>query len=234
VNHTANIDTIEVEKFSSIAQQWWDPSGPCAPLHALNPCRLQFIKQTCVLKGMSILDIGCGAGILTESLAVEGAQVTGIDASPEVIEAAQQHAVENNLSIDYRHMSSEDLRVSEQRFDIITCMELLEHVPDPIKLIEDCYALLKPGGKLFLSTLNRNIKAYALAIIGAEYLLKILPARTHDYAKFIRPSELAATLRSAQFNVQELAGISYNPLTKSATLCPNVDVNYLVQATKEI
>lgn len=235
MNHTANVDALEIEKFSSVAHQWWDPKGPCAPLHAINPCRLMFSLQHAQLENKSVLDIGCGAGILSESLAKHGANVTGIDASAELIAAAREHAELSCLTINYSHETSDVLRLkSNTQFDIITCMELLEHVPDPMQLIEDCYALLKPGGKLFISTINRNAKAYAFAIIGAEYLLNILDRHTHDYQKFIRPSELADMCRRAHLQIQSFAGISYNVFTKRAMLCQNIDVNYLVYATKEI
>jgi len=235
VNHTANVDVLEVEKFSSVAHQWWDPKGPCAPLHTINPCRLKFSLQHAQLENKSVLDIGCGAGIFSESLANHGANVTGIDASAELITAAREHAELSCLTINYQHKTSGELRLKpEQQFDIITCMELLEHVPDPMLLIEDCYALLKPGGQLFISTINRNPKAYAMAIIGAEYLLNILAKQTHDYQKFIRPSELAEMCRKTRLQLQDLAGISYNVFTKSAVLCQNIDVNYLVYVTKEI
>jgi len=235
VNHAAKVDILEIEKFSALAAQWWDPAGPCAPLHAINPCRLSFSLQHASLENKSILDIGCGAGILSESMASLGAKVSGIDASAELIAAAKQHAELQDLTIEYRQITSGDLRLEQgSQFDIITCMELLEHVPDPASLIQDCYALLKPGGQLFISTINRHPKAYAFAIIGAEYLLNILPKQTHDYQKFIRPSELAAMCRATQLKIQDLAGMDYNPLTKNVSLTTNVDVNYLVYATKEI
>lgn len=235
MNYTANIDSIEVNKFSSLANRWWELDGPCAPLHVLNPCRLQFVQQHVRLEQQSVLDIGCGAGILSESLARHGAIVTGIDASTEVIAAAKQHAASMNLEINYLSTTAEDfLANSTSRFDIITCMELLEHVPSPEQLIKDCSQLLKPGGYIFLSTLNRTFKAYGLAIIGAEYLLNILPKQTHDYKKFIRPSELANMCNNAEIRLNDLSGINYNPITKHASLCTNVDVNYIACAIKDL
>lgn len=234
MNYSANIDTLEVEKFSSLAARWWDPNGPCAPLHALNPCRLHFIQQHAQLASKAVLDIGCGAGILSESLAHAGAIVVGIDASAEVILAAQEHAQISKLAIEYHCSSIESFMLNNSsKFDIITCMELLEHVPDPAKIIRDSCSLLKAGGQLFLSTLDRSIKAYALAIIGAEYLLNILPPQTHDYNKFIRPAELAAVLRNNCLDLQDLTGIDYKPFTRSASLCKDVNVNYLAYAIKD-
>jgi 2-polyprenyl-6-hydroxyphenyl methylase/3-demethylubiquinone-9 3-methyltransferase len=235
VNYTANIDNMEVEKFSSIASKWWEPNGPCAPLHILNPCRLQFIQQHTQLQNKTVLDVGCGAGILTESLARNGSQVTGIDASTEIIEAAQEHAQQEKLNIAYYAMGIEEfMQQHEQQYDVVTCMELLEHVPDPAKLIQDCCALIKPGGQLFLSTINRNLKAYALAIIGAEYLLNILPVQTHNYKKFIRPAELADVLRTTALQLQDIVGINYQPFTKNASICKDVSVNYLAVALKVV
>ena len=235
MNHTANIDTLEVEKFNALAAQWWEPNGPCAPLHILNPCRLEFVQQYAQLQNQDILDIGCGAGILAESLASHGAKVTGLDASEDVIKAAQEHASPRNLNIKYFIKTAENyLHDFDHTFDIITCMELLEHVPNPAKLIQNCADLLKPGGQLFLSTLNRNPKSYALAIIGAEYLLNILPKQTHDYTKFIRPAELADMLRVAGLQLRDLAGINYQPFTKNASLTKDVSVNYIAYAVKEV
>lgn len=235
MNYTANINTSEITKFSSIANTWWDLNGPSAPLHAINPARLQFIQHFSQLESKRVLDVGCGAGILTESLAKLGAHAVGLDASEELIAVAQQHALNNNLVIDYQTSTIEDFAHDQQQeFDIITCMELLEHVPDPARLIHDCARLLKPGGQLFLSTLNRTPKAYGLAIIGAEYLLNILPKQTHDYTKFIRPDELDAALRAAKLKLTELSGISYKPFNKSAHLSKDISINYIALAAKEI
>lgn len=234
MNHNLNIDNSEVEKFSSLAAQWWQLDGLCAPLHHLNPTRLQFIMQHCKLQSKSVLDVGCGAGILSESLALQGAIVTGLDASIEVIAAAKEHAAYNQLDIEYIAGSTAEFSITPTKlYDVITCMELLEHVPDPALLIKNCFSLLKPGGHLFLSTLNRTPKSYLFAVVAAEYILKLLPKQTHDYNKFIRPSELAEIFRDSQFNLQELSGIEYNPFTKTAKLCADVNVNYLAYATRQ-
>lgn len=230
-----NYDITEVNKFSALATKWWDPNGPCAPLHVLNKCRLQFIQMHTELANKTVLDIGCGGGILTESLAALKARVSGVDASDEVIAEARSHAQSMGLDIDYHAATIESLLESHKlHFDVITCMELLEHVPDPAKLIYDCVQLLKPGGKLFLSTLNRTLKAYALAIVGAEYILNILPKQTHDYKKFITPAELESMLSETDMKLRVLKGVKYNPLTKGATIITDLDVNYLAFATKEI
>ena len=230
-----NYDVNEINKFSALASQWWDINGPCAPLHILNKCRVQFIKEHCEINNKTVLDIGCGGGILTESLASLKAKPTGIDASSEVIGVAQEHARISKLDIDYRAITTESL-LSDQsmQFDIITCMELLEHVPDPQKLINDCSQLLKPGGKLFLSTLNRTFSAYIFAIIGAEYIMKILPKQTHDYKKFITPAELENMLHQCKLKLRVLQGVKYNPFTKTASITSDLRVNYLAFATKEI
>ncbi len=235
MNHTSNIDTAEVAKFSSMASKWWDLAGPMETLHVINPCRMQFIQHYAQLANKSVLDVGCGAGILTEALASAKANVTGIDASAELITAAQEHAQIKQLDIKYCATTIEDFKLStESSFDVITCMELLEHVPDPKQLIKFCSDLLKPGGKLFISTLNRNLKAYAVAVVGAEYLLKILPKQTHDYQKFIRPAELALMLRENDLELQQLRGMRYQPITKSASLVADVSVNYLMYATRVV
>jgi 2-polyprenyl-6-hydroxyphenyl methylase/3-demethylubiquinone-9 3-methyltransferase len=235
MNHATNIDTAEVSKFSNLSPQWWDLDGPCAPLHVLNPVRLKFIQQHCKLANKTILDVGCGAGILSESLATAGAKVVALDASAELIASARTHAAVQQLHIDYRHSTIEDyLLTTPQPFDAITCMELIEHVPDPSKLIAACAQLLKPGGQMFISTLNRTPKAYALAIIGAEYILQLLPKQTHDYKKFIRPAELAQMLSKNQLQLKTLAGVKYQPFTKTASITNDVSVNYMAYASKEI
>lgn len=235
MNYSANIDTAEIEKFSAMAQDWWNTSGPCAPLHVLNSCRLQFLQQHTVINDKDILDVGCGGGIFAESLANLKANVTGIDACSDVITVAKSHAALSKLSIQYCSITIEDfLKTSHKQFDIITCMELIEHVPNPGQLISNCAQLLKPGGHLFISTINRTIKAYGLAIIGAEYILKILPKQTHDYKKFIRPAELAMILQKSQMTLQDIQGIKYNPFTKKACLQGDVSVNYLIHAIKGI
>jgi 2-polyprenyl-6-hydroxyphenyl methylase/3-demethylubiquinone-9 3-methyltransferase len=230
-----NYDTLEINKFSALASRWWDKSGPCAPLHVLNPCRLQFIQRNAILNNKNILDVGCGAGILTESLAENKAHVVGIDASESLISEAQAHAAAKNLDITYKNLPVEEMLPTHTgQFDIVTCMELVEHVPDPAKLIADCSQLLKPGGKFFLSTINRTPRAYLLAILGAEYILNILPKQTHDYKKFIKPSELADMLQPANLKLTALNGLQYKPFTKTAGITSDVRVNYLAYATKEI
>jgi 2-polyprenyl-6-hydroxyphenyl methylase/3-demethylubiquinone-9 3-methyltransferase len=234
VNSTANLDHKEVEKFSAISTQWWDLDGPCAPLHILNPARLKFIQQHAKLENKTVLDVGCGAGILSESLAQHGAAVVGIDASNELIVAARAHAEQSKLNINYAAITLEDyLAIEDRKFDVITCMELIEHVPDPIKLINDCAYALKPGGKLFISTLNRTAKAYAFAIFAAELVLKVLPKNTHDYKKFIQPAEMAEMLRNANMRLTNLQGVKYQHFTKSAKLHDDLSVNYMACAIKE-
>lgn len=232
---TVNVSQAEVAKFDAIAQQWWDPNGPSAPLHHLNPTRLRYIQGHVTLTGKNVLDVGCGAGILSASMARAGAHVTGIDASADMITVAKQHATVNKLEINYQHETIESLvSAAPPQFAVITCMEVVEHVPDPAQLIQNCYKLLQPGGTLFLSTLNRTLKAYLLAIVGAEYVCRILPQHTHDYKKFIKPAELHEMLTQAQFKLVDLAGLNYNPFLRRAKLCRDVAVNYLVCAQKNI
>lgn len=226
-----NVSTEELDKFSPLADDWWDPKGPCRPLHAINPTRLQFISDRCELRSSQVLDIGCGGGILTEALARRGALVTGIDANTDLIKVARSHARDQKLDIRYESTLAENFATDHpQQFDVITCMELLEHVPDPQSLIQACATLLKPGGHCFFSTLNRTLKAYCLAIVGAEIVLKLLPRHTHDYEKFIRPSELKAVLENAGLKLQDLSGLYYNPILKQTRLTQDVSVNYLAHA----
>lgn len=228
----ANHDPKEIEKFSQLAHMWWDASGPCKPLHDINPLRMGFVNEHTELKDKQVLDLGCGGGILSETLTKAGAHVTAIDLSEEAITAAKQHARESNLPIDYRVESVEALAKSNpQSFDVITCMEMLEHVPDPAAILKSCVTLLKPDGDLFLSTLNRSLKSYVQAILGAEYLLRLLPVGTHDYAKFIKPSELANWLRTEQLDIKAIQNLDYNPLSKEYRLTTHQNpVNYLVHA----
>jgi 2-polyprenyl-6-hydroxyphenyl methylase/3-demethylubiquinone-9 3-methyltransferase len=224
-----------VAKFDDLARTWWDTEGDFKPLHRINPLRLDFIRARTTIDGKRALDVGCGGGILSESLASHGARVTGIDMAEKPLQVARLHQFESNLEIDYQLTSIEalsDALDKEQAgtFDVITCMEMLEHVPNPQSVINACRRLLKPDGELFLSTINRNPKAYALAVIGAEYILKLLPRGTHDYDKFIKPSELARWLREAGFDVRDMAGLSYNPLTEVYALTQDTAVNYLVHA----
>ena len=228
----ANVDPAEIDKFQSIASRWWDPESEFKPLHEINPLRVTYIEQQAGgLGGKSILDVGCGGGILTESLASKGASVTGIDMAELSLEVARMHLHESGLDIDYRLSTVEAFaEQNETRFDIVTCLEMLEHVPDPDSVISAATCLLKPDGLLFLSTINRNPKSFALAILGAEYVLGLLPRGTHEYRKFIKPSEIAAQLRKSGLRVSDITGMSYNPVTRSYSLGRDIDVNYLLTA----
>jgi 2-polyprenyl-6-hydroxyphenyl methylase/3-demethylubiquinone-9 3-methyltransferase len=228
-----NIDSTEREKFDSVAAGWWDPEGPFRPLHDLNPARLRFITDRAPMAEADVLDVGCGGGILAESMARKGARVTGIDVAPRVLATAKLHLLESGLDIDYREITVEEqAQESPQKFDTVTCMEMLEHVPDPASIIAAIRTLLKPRGKVFLSTLNRTPLAFALGIVGAEHIARLLPRGTHRYDRFIRPSELSAWLREAGLLVQDIVGLHYNPITRSVMLGGNVKVNYLVHAVK--
>lgn len=228
-----NIDPTEREKFDAIASGWWDPEGPFRPLHDLNPARLRFIAERTVLDGTKAVDVGCGGGILAESLASRGAIVTGIDVAPRVLATARLHLHESGLDVDYREVTVEDLAAEQPgHYDVLTCMEMLEHVPDPPSIIQSAAALLKPGGNGFFSTLNRTPLAFALGIVGAEHIARLLPRGTHRYDRFIKPSELSAWLRNAGLVVRDIVGLHYNPLTRSVMLGGNVEVNYLVHAEK--
>jgi 2-polyprenyl-6-hydroxyphenyl methylase/3-demethylubiquinone-9 3-methyltransferase len=223
-----NIDHSELAKFALLAESWWDTEGECKPLHDLNPCRGEFVATRAELRGSRVLDVGCGGGILSEYLAAAGAEVTGIDANPDLIAVARAHALQSNVEIRYECLSIEALGASTaEGYDVITCMELLEHVPDPRRMIGACARCLRADGHLFLSTINRTPRAYALAVLGAEYVLKLLPRGTHDYARFIRPSELARWARSAGLEAAEFCGMSYNPITRRAALRDDIGVNYL-------
>lgn len=229
-----NADPSEIDKFEQLAGQWWNPKGEMRPLHEMNPVRANYIDQRAPVAGQKVLDIGCGGGLLSEALAHRGAQVTGIDLGELPLQVAREHAAQSQLTIDYRQQSAEDLAAeAPASFDIITCMEMLEHVPDPAAIIGACQRLLKPGGQAFFSTLNRTPKAWLLAVVGAEYVLKLLPKGTHEYAKFIRPSELSGHIRQHNMRVQDISGMVYNPLTKTFRLSEkDVDVNYLIHASK--
>ena len=226
-----NADPIELEKFAKLAKEWWDLDGSLKTLHDINPARMAFITQSIALQDCKILDVGCGGGILAEAMASHGATVTGIDLEKNAIHAARHHAKAKQYSVDYGCVSITDFK--ENNFDAVTCMELLEHVPNPEDLIADCTRKLKSGGLLFLSTINRAVKAYTHAILGAEYLLKLLPKQTHDYKKFIKPSELAGILRQNGLELVKLSGMNYNPLSRQATLGHDVSVNYLIAARKD-
>jgi 2-polyprenyl-6-hydroxyphenyl methylase / 3-demethylubiquinone-9 3-methyltransferase len=226
---TNNIDAAEIAKFEKLASRWWDRNSEFKPLHDINPLRMGFIDGKVNLVGKAVLDIGCGGGILSEALARRGANVTGIDMGAAPLAVAKLHLLESKLSIHYEQAPAE--AYAEQhagRFDVVTCLEMLEHVPDPAAIVAACKRLLKPGGDLFVSTINRNPKAWLMAVVGAEYVMKMLPRGTHDYRKFIKPSELAAWARQQGFNLGELKGMTYNPLTKIYKLGSDVDVNYLV------
>jgi len=225
-----SIDPQEIAKFAQVADEWWDKNGALKTLHDINPVRLDFIKQYVDIRGKRVLDVGCGGGILSESMAMSGADVTGIDAETTVISSAAMHAKQQNLDIDYQCVAIEDFEA--EPFDVITCMEMLEHVPDPQLVIQHCARLLKPGGYLLLSTINRNWKAYASTIVAAEYILALLPRQTHDYNKFIKPGELAACVRQAGMDVVGLRGMGYNPLSRTASLNESVSVNYLMSCFK--
>lgn len=223
-----NVDEAELAKFSALAQTWWDPAGASKPLHDLNPVRLQYVMNCVPLAGAQVCDVGCGGGILSESMAAQGGAVLGIDLAREVIEVATLHALESQASVRYRTVAAEQLAAeAPASFDLVTCMEMLEHVPDPAAMLRSLATLLKPGGHLVVSTLNRNPMAFAVAIVGAEYLARILPRGTHDYLKFIRPSELARWGRAAGLELTDLSGIGYNPLTRSFRLSARTDINYL-------
>ena len=229
-----NADPAELRKFESIASRWWDPTSEFRPLHEINPLRLGYVDLRSGLFGKRVLDVGCGGGILSEAMAARGAIVTGIDLGAANIEVARLHLLESGLAVHYRCTSVEALAAEQPgAFDAVTCMELLEHVPDPASVIEACARLVRPGGPVFLSTLNRSPKSFLLAIVGAEYLLGMLPKGTHDYAKFIRPSELGRWLRSAGLGLEHMTGLTYNPLTRTYALDPDdVSVNYIVCARR--
>jgi 2-polyprenyl-6-hydroxyphenyl methylase/3-demethylubiquinone-9 3-methyltransferase len=235
--HT-NFDQAELDKFAELAHRWWDPNGPQRALHELNPTRLAYVRSRCEMRGAAALDVGCGAGLLSEALAGEGAEVVAIDLAPELIEIAKLHLLESRaarpaLRVDYRVQSAESIADElPEKFDAITCMEMLEHVPDPSSVVRACAGLLKPGGRLFVSTLNRTPAAFALAIVGAEYVAGLLAKGTHSYAQFIRPAELAGWLRAAGLELEDVSGLHYNPITRRATLGRRTDVNYLACAVK--
>ncbi|WP_323844661.1 bifunctional 2-polyprenyl-6-hydroxyphenol methylase/3-demethylubiquinol 3-O-methyltransferase UbiG [Microbulbifer magnicolonia] len=229
-----NVDPAEIAKFEQLASRWWDREGEFKPLHEINPLRANYIDQRAPVAGKKLLDVGCGGGILTEAMAQRGAEVTGIDMGEAPLNVAKLHALESGVKVDYRRIPVEELaREQPASFDIVTCLEMLEHVPDPASVIRACADLVKPGGQLFFSTINRTAKGWLLAVVGAEYVLRLLPKGTHEYAKFIRPSEMGAWLREAELEIRDITGMTYNPLTRSYKLNPrDVDVNYLVYASK--
>ena len=228
-----NVDQIELAKFETIASAWWDPDGEFKPLHDINPLRINYINKQTDLAGKHILDVGCGGGILSEGLAYRGGHVTGIDLGEANLKVAREHAEHSKLKIEYSNISVEDLALDKPtQFDIVTCMELLEHVPDPGSVVKACAQLVKPGGWVFFSTLNRNPKSYLLAVVGAEYLLDLVPRGTHDYLKFIKPSELSRWARSAGLSIKDLSGMSVNPMNLSYKISDDTDVNYFLSCTK--
>ncbi|GGX94092.1 MULTISPECIES: bifunctional 2-polyprenyl-6-hydroxyphenol methylase/3-demethylubiquinol 3-O-methyltransferase UbiG [Vogesella] len=230
----SNVDEQELDKFSQIAHKWWDMDSEFKPLHEINPLRLDFIDQHAALAGKAVLDVGCGGGILSESMAHYEASVTGIDLAKKSLKVAQLHSLESGVSVNYRCVAVEDLAAeAPASFDVVTCMEMLEHVPDPQSIVRACAQLVKPGGWVFFSTLNRNAKSYLLAVLGAEYVLNMLPKGTHEYARFLKPSELSRMARNAGLGVETLAGIGYNPLTRVYSLNDDTDVNYLM-ATRRL
>ena len=230
-----NADPSEVDKFSQLAHRWWDPSSEFKPLHEINPLRLEWIDKHVKLAGKKVLDVGCGGGILSESMAKRNAVVTGIDLSDKALSVARLHLLESGVSASYRKISAEELVAEEAGgYDIVTCMEMLEHVPNPASTVAACAALVKPGGHVFFSTINRNPKAYLLAVIGAEYILQMLPKGTHEYAKFIKPSELSRWAKSVNLEPEDFVGLSYNPLLRQYSLVPDTDVNYLLHTVRNL
>lgn len=230
-----NADPLEIQKFSELAHRWWDPTSEFRPLHEINPLRLEWINAKVPLAGKRVIDIGCGGGILAESMARKGASVTGIDLSEKALKVADLHSLESGVNVRYKLIAAEAMAAEEAgQYDVVTCMEMLEHVPDPAAIVQACATLVKPGGHIFMSTLNRNPKAYLFAVLGAEYILRLLPKGTHDYDKFITPAELSQFARSAGLDVNSMRGMGYNPLTKIYSLNNDTSVNYLVACTRPL
>lgn len=230
---SSNADPHELDKFGEVAHRWWDPNSEFRPLHDINPARLGWIDRNVGLKGKRAIDIGCGGGLLSEGMAALGAQVTGIDLSERALSVARLHLYESGQTVDYRLISAEAMAdEAPASFDLVTCLELLEHVPDPASTVAACATLVKPGGDVFLSTINRNAKAYMLAVVGAEYVLNLIPRGTHDYTRFLKPAELVRLCRNAGLEVLEIAGLHYNPFTRTATMDNKTEVNYLLRARR--
>ena len=224
-----NVDNNEIDKFDELASRWWDPDSEFRPLHEINPLRLEWIEKLAGMSGKKVIDVGCGGGILAESMAVRGADVTGIDMAPTPLQVAKLHLKESGQQVDYQQSTAEHMAEQHAgQFDIVTCMEMLEHVPDPASVVAACRKLAKPGGWVFFSTINRNPKSFVMAIVGAEYILRLLPKGTHEYAKFIRPSELTGWSRDAGLQLKEMIGMHYNPFSRQYSLGPGVDVNYII------
>jgi len=231
--HTLNFDPQEIAKFEELASRWWDPDSEFKPLHEINPLRLEYIDRRSSLKGKTVVDVGCGGGILAESMALKGANVLGIDMGKAPLSVASLHKLESGAELEYQQITAEELADKEPgQYDVVTCMEMLEHVPDPASVIAACSKLVKPDGHVFFSTINRNPKSYLFAIVGAEYIMQMLPKGTHDYSKFIKPSELENWARNADLHLRELTGMSYNLLSKKYSLGHDVDVNYLMHTQK--
>ncbi len=230
----SNVDHAEIAKFEALAHRWWDRESEFKPLHEINPLRVNWIDERAPLAGKKVLDVGCGGGILSEAMALRGATVTGIDMGETPLAVARLHQLESGVQVDYRQITAEAMALEAPgEYDVVTCLEMLEHVPDPSSVIRACARLVKPGGQVFFSTINRNPKAYLFAIIGAEYIMKLLPRGTHDFKKFIRPSELGSWSRDASLRVKDMIGLTYNPLTKHYKLASDVDVNYMIQTVRE-
>lgn len=233
MNTSSNADQNELDKFGEVAHRWWDPNSEFRPLHDINPARLAWIDGHAAIKNKQVIDVGCGGGLLSEGMAALGANVTGIDLSEKSLDVARMHLYESGHTIDYRLISAEDMAAgSPSRFDVVTCLEMLEHVPDPASTIAACAQLVKPGGEVFLSTINRNPKAYMFAVVGAEYVLNLLPRGTHDYTRFLKPAELSHLCRDAGLEILEIAGMSYNPFSRESSITTDTDVNYLVRARR--
>lgn len=233
MQHSDNVDPAEIAKFEALAERWWDREGEFKPLHDINPLRANYIEQRSPVKGLQVLDVGCGGGILAEALAQRGALVTAIDMGEAPLAVAKQHQRISGLDIDYRRMSAEDLVLeAPERFDVVTCLEMLEHVPDPGSVIDACARMCKPGGDIYFSTINRNLKSFVMAIVGAEYVLNLLPRGTHEYGRLIKPSEMSRWIREAGLQLEDITGMTLNPFTGRYKLGKDIDVNYLVHAHK--